>query len=184
MGAYARRTSRSKRFPLKVTTCVKFSSSATSFSTSCSNQRRKPWSLSQVTATATPNARMFDQPPSTSCDSRSVSMSRYISRSNSPAVRFSPRRHTLFSRFYRLMFKLKRSVDARFALSAGVVDVDDFRVGVEIDCRVAHLARPHARFFRPAKRHMRFAADRGRIDVRHSSLNFVHKLENLVRVGR
>ena len=37
--------------------------------------------------------------------------------------------------------------------------------------------------FRAAKRYMRFTADRRRIYVRHTGLDFVHKLKNLVRIG-
>src|ERR1700685_3244518 len=45
-----------------------------------SNQRRKRFCVSQVTATARPKREILAQPPSTSCERRSVSMSKKISR--------------------------------------------------------------------------------------------------------
>src|SRR5579872_4919825 len=75
-------------------------------------------------------------------------------------------------------------VKIAFALAAGVIEIDDLQIGVEIDGRVAHFARADAAIFRAAKRYMCFAADRWRIYVRHACLDLVDKFKNLVGIGR
>ena len=55
---------------------------------------------------------------------------------------------------------LRKLIDARFALAASVVDVDDFGVGVKVDGGVAHFSRADAGVFCAAEGDMRFAANR------------------------
>src|SRR6266853_4199814 len=138
--------------------------------TSGSNQRRKRFWASHVTATARPKRAMFDQPPSTSCERRRVSMSKKIS----------------FSVSGKRLAVVDIGLDRRLVLLR-VVDINSLDLGVEIDGDAAHLAQADAGALRAAEGQMRLAPDGGRVDVRHAGFDAIYErkhLRGIIRVNR
>src|ERR1017187_4289430 len=122
-GWYPRSTSKSNRSPLNEMMRSNRPSSEMSVWLSGSNHRRKRFCASHVTATARPNRAMFNQPPSTSCDRRSVSMSKKISLSIS-----GKRLGVVVTGFGSLLVFLHV-----------VVDIHRLNLRVVLDCETPHL---------------------------------------------
>src|SRR6266571_2477271 len=65
-----------------------------------------------------------------------------------------------------------------FALAAGIVYVNYFQLGVEVQRGRALFAIADAGAFDAPERNMRFAAGGGRVDVRHTSLNLIDEAKD------
>ena len=69
-------------------------------------------------------------------------------------------------------------IQIAFALPAGVIDVDNFEFGIEIQGRRTLFAIADARALAAAKRNVSFTAGRGRVDMRHARFDVLDKTEN------
>src|SRR6185369_8812690 len=69
-------------------------------------------------------------------------------------------------------------IQIAFALPTGVIDVDNFEFGIEIQGRRTLFAIADARAFCATEGNVRFTAGRRRVDVGHASFNVVDKTKD------
>src|SRR5437016_1203623 len=80
--------------------------------------------------------------------------------------------------------RLNFSVKIPLALATGVVHINYFQFGVEVERGRALLAIADAGAFDAAERNVRFAAGRRRVDMRHAGFNLVNEAEDARGVVR